>query len=282
MTQAYQIICGDALARLKELPDASVHACITSPPYFQQRDYRVDGQLGQEETSHEYIKNLVAIFREVRRVLVADGTFWCNLGDCFLEDKQLAGIPWRVAFALQYNGWILRSDIIWHKPNAMPESVLDRPTRAHEYIFLFSKNPVYYYNSAAVLEPYEEYEERYRVSLEEKYRQENGANGQSLARIRNERPNPLGKNRRTVWSIPTVGSDLGHFAPYPDELARLCILAGSPEKGTILDPFCGSSTTGVVALKLQRRFIGIELNPDYCKISETRLNNEVGLLGLML
>jgi len=270
----------DVLDGLAELPDGSVHCCVTSPPYWGLRDYGTDGQLGLESTPEEYVENMVKVFREVRRVLRDDGTLWLNLGDsyynyrpmkkgdnrahafgterdCFrglpddnsgtkrgrvvagLKEKDLVGIPWRVAFALQADGWWLRSDIIWAKPNPMPESVRDRPTKAHEYIFLLTKAERYFYDADAVAEP------------------STGQNGT--------------RNRRTVWTITTKPYPEAHFAVFPPELPEICIKAGCPEGGTVLDPFAGAGTTLMVALRLGRKSIGIEINGEYAKLSMKRI-----------
>lgn len=271
-----EILNGDVRQALSVLPDQSVQTVITSPPYWGLRDYNSVGQLGQEDTPYEFIENLVEIFRDVRRVLKDNGTVWLNLGDTYvgtghkgehkdpkyangrngqqialnnkvegLKSKDLIGIPWRVAFALQADGWYLRSDIIWHKPNVMPESVKDRPTKSHEYIFLLSKSPKYFYDNEAVRED----------SLDGK------------------------RNRRSVWSVKTKPFKGAHFAVYPPELIEPCVLAGTQPNDTVLDIFSGSGTTGVVALKNNRNYIGIEINPDYAKLSENRIADEVGLYG---
>jgi DNA modification methylase len=271
-----QILNGDVRQALALLPDQSVQTVITSPPYWGLRDYGSEGQLGQEDTPYEFIENLVEIFRDVRRVLKDNGTVWLNLGDSYvgtgnkgdykdpkysngrngqsialnnkvegLKSKDLIGIPWRVALALQADGWYLRSDIIWHKPNVMPEPVKDRPTKAHEYVFLLSKSPKYFYDHEAVRED----------SLSGK------------------------RNRRSVWSVNTKPFKGAHFAVYPTELVEPCVLAGSQPNDTVLDIFSGSGTTGVVSLQNGRNYIGIELNPEYALISEKRLTEEAGLYG---
>ena len=299
-----RIIQGDALAELRRLPADSVDCCVTSPPYWGLRDYGVSGQQGLEKTPKLYLAGMVAVFREVSRVLRDDGTLWLNLGDSYGGGngeksksvkqssnggtsnafagcgmpKQLLGIPWRVAFALQADGWWLRQDIIWHKPNPMPESVTDRCTKAHEYIFLLSKSARYYYDQEAVAEPseYPEDDRKSRQCAEDYLSQ--GVE-QRIATM-----NPNGahayptRNLRSVWTMPTQGYSEAHFATFPEELARRCILAGCPADGLVLDPFSGAGTTGLVALKLGRRFLGIELNPKYVKMAERRINNEAGLL----
>jgi len=260
---------GDAEVLLKKLPADFCRCCITSPPYWGLRDYNAAGQIGAEDDPQEYIQRLVSIFEEVRRVLTADGTLWLNIGDSYtsgnrgyrapdkknpvramsyraktptgLKPKDLVGIPWRLAFALQQTGWYLRSDIIWEKPNCMPESVKDRPTRAHEYIFLFSKSPKYYYASANV-------------------RESNG------------------RNRRTVWSIPTEPFLGAHFATFPPKLVEPCVLAGSRPDDWVLDPFFGSGTVGVVCEQQRRKYVGIELNTKYVQLAVERIQNTERLL----
>lgn len=270
INQINKVIHGDCLYVLKTLPDNSVHCCVTSPPYWGLRDYGVDGQLGLEKTPEGYVEKMVEVFREVRRVLRDDGTLWLNLGDSFgfPKQKDLTGIPWRVAFALQADGWYLRSDIIWYKPNAMPESVKDRPTKAHEYIFLLSKSPRYYYDADAIREEAKtKWSFRAGAAKPEK--------GDNKDRNDNGRRCIVGagtKNKRTVWHVATRPFKGAHFAVFPPDLIEPCILAGCPEGGIVLDTFFGSGTTGVVASKLKRGFIGIELNPEYIEIAKTRLN----------
>jgi len=263
---------GDALTVLSSLPDASVNCCVTSPPYFGLRDYGVEGQLGLEASPAEYVGNLRALFAQVRRVLADDGTFWLNLGDSYnaynnnrgpsksfsaatdvarndcnpgltvkdLPAKNLLGIPWRVAFALQDDGWILRNDIIWAKPNAMPESVTDRLSTKHEHLFLFAKSPRYWFD---------------------------------LNPIRSETtPNVLGGNPGDVWSINTKGFPAAHFAVMPSALAERAIQAGCKPGGTVLDPFSGSGTTGLAAARHGRKYVGVDLNAEYLDLSlRTRL-----------
>jgi len=261
------LVLGDALNALRKFPDSIFQCCVTSPPYWGLRDYGIDGQIGSEDHLEDYIQNLVLIFREVKRTLTQDGTLWLNIGDSYtsgnrtwrdldkknparkmeyrpptpkgLKPKDLIGVPWRLAFALQQDGWYLRSDIIWYKPNCQPESVKDRPTRAHEYLFLLTKSEKYYYDYESIKEP-----ARYRSSL---------------------------KNRRTVWSIKTIPNPYNHFAIFPEALVEPCIIAGSKREDIVLDPFFGSGTVGVVAQRLNRRFTGIELNPEYVKLSKQRL-----------
>ena len=316
-----EIINGDALSVLKTLQSESVNVCVTSPPYFGLRDYGVDGQIGAEQTPEEYIDKLVEVFREVRRVLRPDGTLWLNIGDSYAtrsgnnpptntrnscghtakkvpigyKQKDLIGIPWMLAFALRADGWYLRQDIIWHKPNCIPESVKDRCTKCHEYIFLLSKSPKYYFDADAISEPIAERSvKRYMQNIdgqEGSHRQPN-RNGRAMkaampklggnkygdstdvkARTKSGREYiaQLRKNKRDVWSVSTHGFKGAHFAVFPEELVRPCILAGSPVGGVVLDPFFGSGTVGVVSMKENRNFIGIEINPGYVDIANDRL-----------
>lgn len=304
-----KIIQGDALEVLKTLESETVQTCVTSPPYFGLRDYGHKGQIGLEETPEAYVAKLVELFREVKRVLRNDGTLWLNLGDSYastkvgntngtygkvkqkagvnddtrvrtippgLKQKNLIGIPWRVAFALQADGWYLRQDIIWHKPNPMPESVTDRCTKAHEYIFLLSKSPSYYYNTEAI----KERGVMQSAGSDQRDTQEthglgsgNSGINAAKARMKEElrRNGYVMRNKRSVWTVTTKPYKGAHFATFPPALIEPCILAGAPKNGIVLDPFFGSGTTGAVAKKLDRDFIGIELNPEYVKLAEQRL-----------
>jgi len=294
----HQLIQGDCLEKLQTLQEQSVHCCITSPPYYGLRDYGVAGQVGLEATPDEYVNKLVEIFREVRRVLRDDGTLWMNLGDSYcanatgsqgdgkstiagglknqieagkrpnkkgdgLKHKDLIGIPWMVAFALRADGWYLRSDIIWSKPNPMPESVQDRPTKAHEYIFLLSKSQSYYYDNEAIAEA------AIYVGDDRGSRTDNrrGTMCNSMSGITGST-----RNKRTVWTVTTKPYAEAHFATYPPDLIQPCVLAGCPEGGVVLDPFNGSGTTGQVALQNGRKYIGIELNPEYIELTKRRLS----------
>ena len=268
---------GDCRHVLKKLPSNHFHTCVTSPPYWGLRDYGSDCQLGLEETPKQFVDNLVEVFREVKRVLRDDRTLWINLGDSYnttqagnktwgdgvgankhyqmgvipkkrkveknLKPKDLVGIPWKVAFALQEDGWYLRQDIIWHKPNPMPESVKDRCTKAHEYIFLLSKSKNYYFDKKSIYE---------------------------------------NKNKRSVWTITTKPYKEAHFATYPPDLIEPCILAGCPENGNILDPFGGAGTTGLVADRLNRNATIIELNKEYIKIADKRIKNDAPLFAKVI
>lgn len=308
-----EIRVGDCRELLAAMPDQSVHCAVTSPPYFGLRDYGVDGQIGLEQTPDEFVAELVAVFREVRRVLRDDGTLWLNLGDSYastgghtsqgagsaragrsnvsvqnarkgyaggagVKVKDLIGIPWRVAFALQADGWYLRQDIIWSKPNPMPESVTDRCTKAHEYIFLLSKSPKYFFDAEAIKEP--------AVTSERDIRRAKitGRGGQASSASylgsaqrdksggfpQRDLENPV-RNRRSVWSVTTKPFRGAHFATFPPDLIEPCVLAGCPAGGTVLDPFGGAGTTGLVTQTHGRNAILLELNPDYADIARERL-----------
>ena len=304
------LYCGHVLDVLRTLPSESVHCCITSPPYYGLRDYGVDGQIGAEQTPQEYIERLVGVFRQVRRVLKNDGTLWVNIGDSYagsgkgrngdgthcgggkqgtnkgtvaghlhkaqlhpgIKPKDLIGIPWMLAVALRADGWHLRSEIIWHKPNPMPESVTDRPTKAHEQIFLLSKSPRYYYNAEAVKEPAKDYGTSNRSN-----NKKNGATGLAPHRgFKTEKYAKSGRNKRSVWTITPKRFRGAHFATFPPALPETCLLAGSPEGGVVLDVFSGASTTGIVAVQHGRSYVGIELNRDYVEISRRRFAQELG------
>ncbi len=263
------ILLGDAAEQLRTLGADSVHCCVTSPPYFGLRDYGVPGQIGQEAAPEEYINRLVEAFREVRRVLRPDGTLWLNIGDSY-QNKNLMGIPWALAFALRVDGWYLRQDIIWHKPRCIPESVRDRCTRSHEYIFLLSKSGRYFFDANAIKEPTAESTKiRMAQDIEHQagsFRQPNKTNGPL-------KPggDGISRNKRSVWSVCPAYFKGAHFAVFPERLVEPCVLAGCPEGGTVLDPFTGSGTTGVVAKRLRRNFTGIELNPEYREIALARI-----------
>ena len=289
-----KIITGDALEQLKNLPDCSVDCCVTSPPYYGLRDYGIEGQIGLEETLEEYIDNLVRVFHEVKRVLKDDGTLWLNIGDSY-KRKVLMGIPWLLAFLLQIDDWYLRQDIIWYKPNCMPESVTDRCTKSHEYIFLLSKQPKYYFDAEAISEPVADSTiKQCAQNIEAQKgsdRQPGKTNGSMKAclpryggrkytatpevfcrtksgSMYNFRPR---RNKRDVWSVSTAAFKGAHFATFPEKLIEPCMLAGCRPGGTVLDPFLGSGTTAVVASKHDRGYIGIDLNPEYAKIARERL-----------
>ena len=318
---AVRIIQADCRDVLRTMADESVHCCVTSPPYFVLRDYGVAGQIGREPSPEAFVAEMVAVFREVRRVLRDDGTLWLNLGDSYagsntigsrsvdgLKAKDLIGIPWRVAFALQADGWYLRQDIIWHKPNPMPESVTDRCTKAHEYVFLLSKSARYYFDAGAIKESVapsqigrvredviggtshvergqhskggayrtagnksHKYVDAYATSETEEHRTKAGL--MAVADVAYET-----RNKRSVWTIATQPFKEAHFATFPPALIEPCILAGCPEGGTVLDPFGGAGTTGLVADRLKRNAILIELNPEYAAMARQRIMRDAPLL----
>ena len=267
---------GDALTVAKTLDAASAQTIVTSPPYFGLRDYGEAGQIGAEASFGEYVGNMVALFGEFRRVLADDGTLWLNLGDSYGAGKNLLGVPWRVALALQDDGWILRSEIIWAKPNPMPESVTDRPTKSHETIFLFAKSPRYYYDAETIKE-----ESKGEWNSADGFIPEGQAKRNIEGRIGSRADaQQFGRNKRTVWTVPTVPFSAGHFAVYPPALIRPCVLAGSRMGDTVLDPFSGSGTTGMVATQEGRKYVGIDLNSDYLDLSlKTRFAQPVLNLG---
>lgn len=275
MFNTAKIIVGDNRETLRTLEAGSVQTCITSPPYWGLRDYGQDDQIGLEESPEDFVEQLCLVFDEVWRVLADDGTLWLNLGDSYLN-KSLAGIPWRVAFALQARGWYLRSEIIWHKTNSMPESVTDRPTKSHEHIFLLSKLAKYFYDHEAIQEDALSRNDggkfggsKYGNLEDEKHRTASGNVYVATGK----------KNKRDVWSVSTAGYAGAHFATYPPELIEPCILAGSREGDTVIDPFSGSGTTGMVALRHGRNYVGLELNPEYAEISRTRISSDCGMFG---
>jgi DNA modification methylase len=286
--QGVTIYCGDCIDVMRELPEESVNCVVTSPPYWQLRDYGINGQIGLEATLEDYIGKLVAVFREVRRLLAPDGTCWVNLGDTYatrnhgvIKRKDLCGLPWRVAFALQDDGWHLRSDVVWHKPNPMPTSQKDRPTLAHEYLFLLTKNVRYQFNIEAP-----GYAENCIESNRRKLKMPDGwdtgpgghgsfhRNGREKGKADNATATDK-RNRRSVWRIPIEPFAGAHFATFPRALITPCIAAGCPEGGTVLDPFVGSGTTALVARNLNCRAIGIELNPEYCDLAARRFVQQV-------
>lgn len=326
-----RILVGDCRARLAEIENGSVNTCVTSPPYFGLRDYGHAGQVGQEPTPAAFVEAMVSVFQEVRRVLRDDGTLWLNLGDSYttgtstaprksdpksvgdvaggvrrigtpdgLKAKDLIGIPWRVALALQADGWYLRQDIIWHKPNPMPESVTDRCTKAHEYIFLLSKGPRYYFDQDAIVEGLSESSiARLSQDIEKQAgsnRVPGKTNGTMNARARGvparhrayESSNHSGldsverggrRNKRSVWTVATQPFKEAHFATYPPELIEPCILAGAPRGGLVLDPFGGAGTTGLVADRLGRNAVLIELNPEYAAMAQRRIAGDAGMFS---
>lgn len=347
MTEQHRILVGDCIDMMRKLPDQSVQTCITSPPYFGLRDYGVEGQIGLEQTPAEFIARLVDVFREVRRVLRDDGTAWVNMGDSYasnaggydetgsrgttscpsigkgtmaavvknrhrtpatgLKPKDLMGMPWRLAFALQDDGWYLRQDIIWNKPNPMPESVRDRCTKSHEYVFLLSKSKKYYFDQAAILEPCSP-NTHARLSqdvqaqiggeranggaksngnMKATARKTNGvgwghgsdADERQRGRVKdNDSMNsalaimPTERNKRSVWTVATHSFKGAHFATFPPDLIRPCVLAGAPRGGVVLDPFGGAGTTSLVSMQEGRRSIICELNPEYAAMARRRID----------
>jgi site-specific DNA-methyltransferase (adenine-specific) len=280
------IHCGDALAELARFPAELVDCIVSSPPYYRQRDYRGQQQVGQEASPAAYVERLVAIFAEARRVLKPSGTCWLVLGDKY-DRGELLGLPWRVALALADDGWKLRSDVIWHKPNAMPSAVKRRPTTDHEYVFFFSRGDAYYYDADAVREPHVTFTERSRMRGGRRHffqrgsTPEAGKNGghRNLHDGRWDQAfHPLGRNKRTVWSVPLSKFREAHFAVFPPRLVEACIRAGCPAGGVVLDPFLGSGTTAVVARELGRRYVGIDCVAEYCEMARRRLEAAQGNL----
>lgn len=277
-----RLISGDAAEQLRRLDSESVHTCVTSPPYFSLRDYEAEGQIGLEATPQEYLERLVLAFREVRRVLRKDGTLWIVIGDSYcrknrggLKNKDLMGLPWALAFALRRDGWYLRQDIVWHKPNAMPEGVGDRCTRSHEYIFLLSKSERYYFDNDAIREPFKTparpgERRSYKPGCASSFDLTDGHLPQK-GNFAGLPLNPLGRNKRDVWTVPSSSFQGAHFAVFPEKLVEPCVLAGSPRGGVVLDPFMGSGTTGAAAKRLTRSFIGIDISPDYCVMAAKRI-----------
>jgi site-specific DNA-methyltransferase (adenine-specific) len=274
-----KIVCGDALDILQRWPDRLVDCCVTSPPYYRQRDYGALQQVGQESSPATYVERLQAIFAEVFRVTKPSGSLWLVIGDKYLNG-ELQGMPWRVAFALQDVGWKLRADIIWHKPNAMPSSTRTRPTTDHEYVFFFSKSRDYHYDADAIREPHITFTDKSQMKGGRRHfgkrggTPENGKNGgdSNLHDGRWDQAfHPKGRNKRTVWSIPLSKCREAHFAVFPEKLVETCLQASCPPKGFVLDPFMGSGTTGMVANRLQRPYIGIDCSPEYCELARGRI-----------
>lgn len=329
----------DCLQGLKSLPDNSIDCCVTSPPYFGLRDYGVDGQIGLEDTPELFIARLTEVFDEVRRVLKPAGTLWMNLGDSYagnggqfgsekstlqgrqpgsvefgkvvrkkkngigLKSKDLIGIPWMAAFALRTAGWYLRQDIIWSKPNPMPESVTDRCTKSHEYIFMLSKCSRYYYDAESIRQPAADSSIKRLLQDVENQKGSNRVPGKTNGpmkavmktdkqrghsrrhagfndrwdKMSKEEQSAMGANKRSVWQVATKPFPEAHFATFPQDLIVDMIKAGCTENGIVLDPFMGAGTTALVARKLNRNFIGFELNPAYIEIAEKRLSKELGI-----
>jgi len=300
------ILQGDVRSCLRQLEDQSVQCCVTSPPYWGLRDYGCEGQIGLEPTPEAYVADLLDVFREVKRVLRDDGTLWLNLGDSYAgsgkggqseekrsehwqptymnkgnvpfgcKPKDLVGIPWRVAFALQADGWYLRSDIIWNKPNPMPESVTDRCTKSHEYIFMLTKSERYYYDAEAVKEPVSDIslqraEYGWNCDRPSTKNASMGGDGIHTEKMGSRFVNPSGRNKRDVWTVATEPCSEAHFAVFPSKLIEPMILAGTKTGDTILDPFMGSGTTAIQAVRFHRHYLGCELNPKYVEMAERRI-----------
>ncbi|QFG11126.1 methyltransferase [Mycobacterium phage QueenHazel] len=277
---------GDALAVARELPDGAANCIVTSPPYYGLRDYGAEGQYGLEESPAAYVETMRVLFAELRRVLADDGTLWLNLGDSYanggadVPPKNLLGIPWRVAFALQDDGWIMRNAVIWRKPNAKPEPVTDRLSGCYEHVFLFSKSRKYWFDLDPIREPHSPISLRIQRQAREKPYEPGKA--AAVGNYANRQPSglgaglreltPGGRNPGDVWSISTQPFRGAHFAVYPVALPQRCILAGCKPGGTVLDPFNGSGTTGLAAQRTGRRYIGIDINREYLDLSlRTRL-----------
>ena len=279
MISKSMIICGDSRTALRDIPDGCVDTVVTSPPYYLQRDYDDKRQVGEEKGPEDYIDSIVQVMDECQRALKKSGTLWLNVGDKYMN-RKLLGMPWRVAFALCDAGWHLRSDIIWHKPNAMPHPVSTRPTTDHEYIFLFSKSAEYYYDADAIREPHITFSDNSKMKGGRNHfgkrhgTPESGKNSgnSNLHDARWDQAfHPKGRNKRTVWSVPLGKFREAHFAVFPPKLIEPCILSGCPVGGVVLDPFFGAGTVGLVALELGRKYVGIELNKEYVKIAKKRL-----------
>ena len=266
-----RILSGDCRVVLPTMPTGSVQCCVTSPPYYGHRDYGVAEQVGQEKTPDAYVAELIAVFREVRRVLADDGTLWLNLGDSY-GDKQLLMIPARVALALQADGWVLRSDIIWHKSNPMPESCTDRPASAHEHVFLFAKRDRYFYDADAIAEAAQQPLGAARKTGQIKSTI-SSTGGPRFSTLGSNQGAPT-RNARNVWTIATQPYSGAHFATMPPALVERCILAGSRLGDTVLDPFGGAGTTGLVADRLGRSAVLIELNPAYAALGQKRIASD--------
>ncbi len=265
------ILNGNALDKLKEINDKSIQCVVTSPPYWNLRNYNHPNQIGQENKPEDYIKALVKIFKQVKRVLKDDGVVWLNLGDTYLK-KQLVGIPFKVAFALQNNGWFLRQDIIWSKPNSFPESIQDRCTKSHEYIFMLSKKANYYYNNQAIKEDSMNIGQTNQKFGGNKYGKNKSK--EYLIYSGKKYTDNGKKNKRDVWEIPTSRFAQSHFATFPTRIPEICIKASSKKQDIVLDMFAGAGTTGLVADRLNRNAILIELNKDYAEIMYNRLKND--------
>jgi site-specific DNA-methyltransferase (adenine-specific) len=280
---ANQIYHADAVEQLDRFPSESVDTIITSPPYYKQRDYSGESkQVGLEETPDAYVQRLVQVFAACRRTLKPSGSLWLVIGDKYVKG-ELLGMPWRVALALKDDGWILRSDIIWHKPNAMPSPVKTRPTTDHEYIFFFTRSQDYYYDVDAIREPHVTFTSRSRMKGGRNHFFRAGGTpeaGKNRGNLNlhdgrwDQAFHPKGRNKRTVWSIPLSKFREAHFAVFPEPLVETCVLAGCPQGGVVLDPFAGSGTTLLVAKRLGRQYVGIDCVGEYCKMARRRLSEQ--------
>jgi DNA modification methylase len=274
-----QFHCGHAVDVLQRMPRASIDTVVTSPPYFRQRDYTSDQQIGIETTPQQYLQNMLSVTGELFEIVGAGGSLWIVIGDKYI-DGQLLGMPWQLALAMKDQGWILRSDVIWHKPNAMPSSVKSRPTTDHEYVFFFSKSKDYYYDADAIREPHVTFSEHSKMKGGRRHfgkrgatpeAGKNGGNNNLHDARWDQAFHPNGRNKRTVWSIPLSKFRGAHFAVFPETLVENCIRATCPPNGIVLDPFSGSGTTAVVATKLDRQFVAIDCVEQYCQMARQRL-----------
>lgn len=280
----HKVICGSAVDVLDSLPNGMIQTTVTSPPYFGHRKYATDdpAEIGIEKTLDEYIENIKSVFAKLLEKTSDNGTLWLNLGDTY-RNKQLLGVPWRIAFALSELGWKLRSDIIWHKPNAMPSAVTSRPTTDHEYVFLFAKSDKYYYDADAIREPHVTFSDKSKMRGGRNHFGKQGGTPEAGKNSGNSNLhdarwdqafNPKGRNKRTVWNIPLGKFRGAHFAVFPPQLVETCILAGSAPGDIVFDPFTGSGTTGIIAKRYARQFMGSEISEEYSKMAQDRIDEE--------
>lgn len=283
---------GNAIQVSSQLEDSSIQSIITSPPYYRQRNYSEEeneNEIGRENSIQDYLDNLVETFNRLRPKLKDNGLLWVNLGDKYI-DKELQGIPWKFALLMKDNGWKLRSDVIWMKPNAMPSSVKNRPTTDHEYVFMFAKTNEYFYNADAIREEHVTFSENFKMKggrnhFGKRGGTPEGGKNQGDTNLHDARWDqafhPLGRNKRTVWNIPVSRFKGAHFAVFPPKLVETCLLASTEEEDIVLDPFMGSGTTGVVALLNNRKYIGIDLYPEYVELTEKRIKEECQQIRLL-
>lgn len=280
------IYLGDALEVLSAFPSHSVDCVVTSPPYYGMRDYGMSGQIGQEGTPDEYVNKLILVFEEVKRLLKNSGTVWINLGDCYGPGKGLIGIPWMFALAMKGRGWILRNEIIWNKSNPTPESIKDRLTKSHEYIFFFVKTKKYYFDYEVIMEKAISQNDRRKGKREEYNGKFDGRDGRTKAFVsipvkKDKSGNVIAvRRKRDVWTVACSNVGERHYAIYPPALIEPCILAGCPMGGVVLDPFMGSGTTGIVARRFNRNYVGVEINPEFKELAERRIHGEDNLFNL--